>query len=45
MHAVLLNLEPIQINRNTVIINELDEIDQITFINKGEIIVGFEINN
>ena len=45
MHALLMNLEPISFERKTVIINELDEINEILFVNKGEVVVGFEINN
>lgn len=44
MIGVLMNLEPISYAKNTVLINELDEFSEITFINKGIVMIGYEIN-
>ena len=44
MIGVLMNLEPITYAKNTVLINELDEFSEITFINKGIVMIGYEIN-
>lgn len=44
MIGVLQNLEPIHYQKNTVLINELDEFSEITFVNKGIVMIGYELN-
>lgn len=45
MIAVITRLEPRYEVRNTIIGNELEEFNEVTFITRGKIAVGFEINN
>ena len=45
MIGVLMNLEPIHYEKNRVLINELDEFSEITFINKGIVMIGYELNH
>ena len=44
MIGLLMSLEPIYYNKHTILIDELDEQNQITFIHKGQVVVGYEIN-
>ena len=44
MLYILLNLEPIRYEKNTLLVNELDEFNEIKFITKGQVIIGYEIN-
>jgi len=44
MIDILQSLEPVQYSKNKVLFKELDEINEITFVVKGTIGVGFEIN-
>jgi len=44
MLDVLRNLEPIALDPNTIIYNELDETDMIHFFTKGRFSVGFNVN-
>ena len=44
MIGVLMNLEPIKYHKNMILINELDEFSEITFINKGIVMIGYELN-
>jgi len=41
MIGVLMNLEPIHYFKNTILINELDEFSEITFLNKGIVMIGY----
>ena len=44
MVHIIKNLEPFEENRHTILYNELDEFNEITFVNKGKVVVGYEIN-
>ena len=44
MLAVLKTLEPIFYNAGTKIYKELDEFGEITFIQQGDVKVGFKVN-
>ena len=44
MHNILRRLEPCQYPKYWTMLNELDECGEITFIQKGRIFVGFEMN-
>jgi hypothetical protein len=44
MVSVLRSLEPIQEQKNTIIINELDEQNELLFYHNGQYAVGYEIN-
>lgn len=44
MMEILSNLEPRFINRNKIIFTELEEIQEVIFVSKGKVDVGFEIN-
>ena len=44
MIGLLMSLEPIHYEKYTLLIDELDEQNQITFIHKGQVVVGYEIN-
>lgn len=44
MLDILTHLEPRQELPNTIILNELDEVNEVIFFNKGNCDVGFEIN-
>ena len=44
MLSILLKLEPCQFKPYFIIVNELDEYGDVTFIEKGIIDIGFEIN-
>ena len=35
MLDIMLNLEPVQYSKGTIIINELDEVNEVIFIEKG----------
>jgi len=41
---VLTQLEPRFYKRKTIIIDEMDEMIEIFFVDKGSIIIGYEIN-
>jgi len=45
MINLLLNLEPYIESRNVEIISELSEFNQIIFIQKGKMLVGFDFNH
>lgn len=40
-----MSLEPRQEVKHTVLADELDEFNEITFVNKGQIVIGYEVNN
>jgi len=44
MTKILRSLEPCHYNNKLMLINEQDEFCEITFINKGTIGIGFEVN-
>lgn len=44
MIAILQNLEPIHFQAKTVLYNELDDVNEVTFIEKGLYDIGYEIN-
>lgn len=45
MTELIMSLEPRQERKRTIIADELDEFNEITFVNKGQVIIGYEINN
>ena len=45
MTKILMSLEPRCEPKKTIMANELDEFNEITFIQKGSIVIGYEINN
>lgn len=45
MTGLIIKLEPRYEEKHTIIADELEEINEINFINKGHIVVGYEINN
>ena len=40
-----MSLEPRHESKRTVLADELDEFNEVTFVQKGQIVVGYEINN
>lgn len=44
MVHIIKNLEPFREDKHTVLYNELDEFNEILFVNKGKVVVGYEIN-
>jgi hypothetical protein len=44
MYQLIQNLEPFCEKRNTVLKEELDEFNEIMFVNKGRVVIGYEIN-
>lgn len=44
MVKILLNLEPLQIASETIILEELDECRQVIFLENSEFMVGYSIN-
>lgn len=44
MITLLPMLEPRFEKRHTVIVDELEELDEIIFISKGTVIIGYELN-
>ena len=45
MFSLLLKLEPIFYNSGTIITNELEEFNEISFCMNGQCVIGYEINN
>ena len=45
MQELLSDLEPRQEFENIIIFNELDEVNEVIFFNKGSVDIGFEINH
>ena len=45
MNLLLKNLNPIAYKKNTIIANELDEFNEITFCQTGSVLVGYELNH
>lgn len=44
MHELISYLEPNREEKHTILINELDEFNQVEFVHKGKIVVGYELN-
>ena len=44
MNALLTNLEPRKDAKHSILVDELDEFNEISFINKGKVVIGYEIN-
>jgi len=44
MNKLLTNLEPRKDARHSILVDELDEFNEISFINNGEVVIGYEIN-
>lgn len=44
MTTLLMSLRPMQADRRTVLVEELDEFTEITFIHSGKVLIGFELN-
>ena len=44
MTLILRNLEPRFAEEDSILFNELDEVDEVIFISKGQIDIGFNIN-
>ena len=44
MLIVVQNLEPVQFQQGTILMDELDELGEMTFVFKGKVGVGYEIN-
>lgn len=44
MMRLLVLLEPKFEPKWTIILNELEEVNEMTFVNKGEVVVGYEFN-
>ena len=44
MEALLYNLEPRREEKNVILHDELDEVNEAIFFEKGMVDVGFEIN-
>ena len=45
MNRLLKNLNPIEHKKYTIIANELDEFNEITFCQTGSVLVGYELNH
>ena len=44
MNSLLLHLEPRRDHKHSILVDELDEFNEISFINQGEVVIGYEIN-
>lgn len=44
MRDILLSLEPRFEYKGTQILNECEEINEITFVDRGEVVIGYELN-
>lgn len=44
MISILLNLEPYMEQKKVELIKEMEDFNQIIFIQKGKVLIGFEIN-
>jgi hypothetical protein len=44
MNSIMQSLEPIKFEKNTIILNELDEVSEVTFIIGCQYHVGFSLN-
>lgn len=44
MNTLLTNLEPRRDNKHSILVDELDEFNEISFISKGQVVIGYEIN-
>ena len=44
MTRLLMSLEPRYEAKRTVLVDELDEVNEITFVKKGQVVIGFDFN-
>ena len=44
MTRLLMSLEPRFETRGTILIDELDEVSEITFVTHGQCVIGFDFN-
>ena len=44
MIFVISHLEPFEEKKHTILAHELDEFNEIMFVDKGKVVVGYEIN-
>lgn len=44
MIQLLQNLDPIKLQKNFVIFSELDDVDEIIFVEEGFYDIGYEVN-
>ena len=44
MCYVIQHLEPFEERKHVILANELDEFNEIMFVDKGKVVVGYEIN-
>ena len=44
MIYVIRHLEPFQEKKHTILAHELDEFNEIMFVDNGKVVVGYEIN-
>ena len=44
MVTLILQLEPRHENKHSIIIDENEEMNEVTFITKGKVAIGYEIN-
>ena len=45
MMMLVTSLEPNKDKRRTILLNELEAVDQVTFVLSGKVVLGYEINN
>ena len=45
MTKILMSIEPRMEEKKTILANELDEFNEITFIQTGQLVIGYEVNN
>ena len=44
MLELVQNLEPLSHPAGTILMDELDEVGELTFVHKGKVAVGYELN-
>lgn len=44
MYELITKLEPFREKKGTKLKQELDEFNEIMFVNKGKVVIGYEIN-
>lgn len=44
MNSLLTHLEPRRDSKHSILVDELDEFNEISFISKGQVVIGYEIN-
>lgn len=45
MIKIITSLEPRYEKKHSIFADELDEFNEITFINTGQVVIGYEVNN